>query len=85
MSHKLVWVQVPPRPQVLLKKMPVSYIITTHARTKLKNIYNIPKKNIKILYDKESKVLSVEMKRVKSVDSDIHENVVIDYDKRAKW
>lgn len=42
------------------------------------------KKNIKIEYDKESNVLSVEMGKVKSVDSDIQGNVVIDYDKKGK-
>lgn len=42
------------------------------------------KKNMKISYDKESKVFSVEMKRAKSADSDIHDNVVIDYDKNGK-
>lgn len=38
----------------------------------------------KILYDKESKVLSIEVEKVKSVDSDISGNVVIDYDKNGK-
>lgn len=38
----------------------------------------------KISYDKESKVLSVEMQRGKSVDSDIHDNVVIDYDRKGR-
>lgn len=41
------------------------------------------KSNIKISYDKESKALSVDMKRARSVDSDIHGNVVIDYDKKG--
>lgn len=41
-------------------------------------------KNIKISYDKESEVFSVEMKKAKSVDSDILGNVVIDYDKKGK-
>lgn len=41
------------------------------------------KQNIKIAYDKESKVLSVEIKKAKSVDSDIHGNVVVDYDKKG--
>ena len=41
------------------------------------------KPKIKILYDKESKVLSVKMKKAKSVDSDIHGNVVVDYDKKG--
>ena len=42
------------------------------------------KKNQKISYDKESKVLSIEMKRGKSFDSDIAGNVVIDYDKKGE-
>lgn len=39
------------------------------------------KKKQKIEYDKESKVLSIEMRKGKSSDSDIYENLVIDYDK----
>ena len=39
------------------------------------------RKKQKIAYDKESKVLSIEMRRGKSSDSDIHDNLVIDYDK----
>ena len=42
------------------------------------------KNNSKISYDKESKVLSIEMKHAKSVDSDIQGNVVIDYDKKGE-
>ncbi len=42
------------------------------------------KKNIKVLYDKKSKVLSVEIGRGKSADSDIQGNVVIDYDKKGR-
>ncbi len=42
------------------------------------------KKNIKILYDKNSKVLSVEIVKGKSVNSDIQGNVVIDYDKKGR-
>ena len=42
------------------------------------------KKNIKISYDKGSRVLSVEIGRGKSVDSDIQDNVVLDYDKKGK-
>ena len=38
------------------------------------------KHNPKIIYDKESKVLSIEVKKAKSVDSDISGNAVIDYD-----
>lgn len=41
-------------------------------------------KGQKILYDKESKVLSLEVSRAKSVDSDIHGNLVIDYDKKGE-
>ena len=36
-----------------------------------------------ILTDKDSKVLSINMKKAKSVDSDIHGNVVVDYDKQG--
>ncbi|KKQ01504.1 MAG: hypothetical protein US18_C0046G0007 [Parcubacteria group bacterium GW2011_GWB1_36_5] len=42
------------------------------------------KQNMKISYDKESEVLSIEIKRRKSVDSDIAGNVVIDYDKKGE-
>ena len=38
-------------------------------------------KKPKISCDKESKVLQIELKAEKSVDSDIHGNVVIDYGK----
>jgi len=41
-------------------------------------------KNIKISYDKDSKVLVLEMKRAKSADSEIKDNVIIDYDKKGK-
>ena len=41
------------------------------------------KSNPKISYDKESSVLSIEMKRAKSIDSDLQGNVVIDYDKKG--
>jgi uncharacterized protein YuzE len=37
----------------------------------------------KISYDKESGVLSIEVKKARSVDSDIRGNVVIDYDKNG--
>jgi len=41
-------------------------------------------KNIaKISYDKKSKVLSIAVKKAKSADSDIHGNIVIDYDKKG--
>ena len=42
------------------------------------------KKNIKILYDKNSQVLSLEIGKGKSFDSDIQDNVVLDYDKKGK-
>ena len=42
------------------------------------------KANPKISYDKESQALSIEMSKAKSVDSDIKDNVVIDYDKKGK-
>ncbi|OGI70401.1 hypothetical protein A3A09_02140 [Candidatus Nomurabacteria bacterium RIFCSPLOWO2_01_FULL_42_20] len=42
------------------------------------------KKSInKISYDKDSKVLSFEIKKTKSVDSDIFGNLVVDYDKKG--
>jgi len=42
------------------------------------------KQNLKISYDKESRVFSVEVKKAKSVDSEIRDNVVIDYDGKGK-
>ena len=42
------------------------------------------KKSPKISYDKESQVLSIEVNRKKSVDSDIQDNVVIDYGKNGE-
>ena len=39
------------------------------------------KSNQKIIYDKENGVLVIELKRAKSVDSDIQGNAVIDYGK----
>lgn len=42
------------------------------------------KKNIpQFEYDKAAKALSLSVSRAKSVDSDIHGNVVIDYDKKG--
>ena len=41
-------------------------------------------KEQKISYDKESEVLSIEVQKGKSVDSDISDNVVIDYDKKGE-
>ncbi len=41
------------------------------------------KENLKISHDKGNEVFSVEMEKGKSVDSDIHGNVVIDYDKKG--
>ena len=41
-------------------------------------------KKPKILYDKESQVLSWQLHAGKSADSDIDDNVVIDYDKKGK-
>ena len=38
----------------------------------------------KIHYNKASSILSIEMKRGKSVDSDIQGNVVLDYDHKGK-
>ena len=37
----------------------------------------------KVIYDEQSQVLSWELKKGKSVDSDIDGNVVIDYDKKG--
>lgn len=42
------------------------------------------KNQAKISYDRENKVLSLEIKKAKSVDSDIQGNVVVDYDKNGK-
>ena len=41
------------------------------------------KPNPKIAYDKESQALSIEMSKAKSVDSDIKDNMVIDYDRKG--
>lgn len=38
----------------------------------------------KISYDSESKVLSIQINKNKSVDSDIQGNLVIDYDSQGK-
>ncbi|MBU4347756.1 DUF2283 domain-containing protein [Candidatus Parcubacteria bacterium] len=35
----------------------------------------------KIQYDKESKIISIKVSNKKSVDSDVQDNVVVDYDK----
>ena len=40
--------------------------------------------DLKISYDKESGVLSLQVKKGKSADSDIQKNIVIDYDKRGE-
>ena len=42
------------------------------------------KNNLKISYDRESKVLVLQIQKGKSVDSDIQGNVIIDYDKHGK-
>jgi len=42
------------------------------------------KQKIKLSYDKNSQVLSVEVGRGKSVNSDIQGNIVLDYDKKGK-
>ena len=42
------------------------------------------KNNQKIIYDKENGVLVIELKRAKSVDSDIQGNAVIDYGKNGE-
>lgn len=38
----------------------------------------------KFEYDKESRVLSLEISKSKSVDSDIRGNIVIDYNKKGR-
>lgn len=38
----------------------------------------------KISYDREARVLSIKVRDGKSADSDIHDNVVIDYDKNGR-
>ena len=42
------------------------------------------KKNIKISYDKNSRVIIVEIGKKKSVDSDIQGNMVLDHDKKGE-
>ena len=42
------------------------------------------RKGPKIYYDRESNVLSIEVKKSKSVDSGIQGNAVIDYDRRGE-
>lgn len=41
-------------------------------------------KNIKISFDKDARVLSLRLGKFRSSDSDIQNNVVIDYDKKGK-
>lgn len=41
------------------------------------------KKGKKISYDKESGVLSIEIKKEKSIDSDVLGNVVLDYGRKG--
>lgn len=38
----------------------------------------------KIVYDSEVKILSIRLSKNKSVDSDVKDNVVLDYDKDGK-
>ena len=42
------------------------------------------KNKLKIAYDKESKVLSIELRKARSADSDISGNVVVDYDRKGE-
>jgi len=42
------------------------------------------KKYPRMLYDRESEVFSVEMRGEKSADSEISDNVVVDYDMKGK-
>lgn len=37
----------------------------------------------KITYDPESRILSLRLSNARSVDSDVHDNIVIDYDARG--
>lgn len=37
-----------------------------------------------IKYDKNSKILSIRLSKEKSVDSDVKDNVVVDYDKNGE-
>ena len=41
------------------------------------------KQTQKISYDKDAHVMSIELAKTQSVDSDIQGNVVIDYDKKG--
>jgi uncharacterized protein YuzE len=38
----------------------------------------------KITYDPEVKILSIRLQKTKSVDSELKENVVLDYDKKGR-
>ena len=40
--------------------------------------------NPKIHYDKKSNILSIRLSKKKSVDSDIKDNIVIDYDEKGE-
>ncbi len=61
-------------------------VITVIETSKVKKYlsWNMKKNKPKIKYSKESGVLSLRISRQKSVDSDIHGNVVLDYDKAGK-
>ena len=37
----------------------------------------------KITYDKQSQIMSIRLKKSKSVDSDVQDTIVIDYDKKG--
>lgn len=59
-------------------------VITVIDTSKIKKYLSTTMKGKpKISYDRESEVLSVEMHRGKSVDSDVRGNVVIDYDAKG--
>lgn len=49
---------------------------------KLVNIFNNMKPKIK--YDKKSNILSIKLSNKKSVDSEIKDNIVIDYDEKGE-
>lgn len=59
-------------------------VITVIDTSKIKKYLSTTMKGKpKISYDRESEVLSVEMHRGKSVDSDVRGNVIIDYDAKG--
>ena len=45
---------------------------------------NMRQRKSKIQYDQETQILSIRLASRKSVDSDMYDNVVVDYDKQGK-